>query len=60
MTNKKAIRRFTDEGIEQFRRYLAELRQGAIQLDGKTIQAIPLSSMVRAREIATMLKDWIA
>ena len=38
----------------------AELRQGAIQLDGKTIQAIPLSSMVRAREIATMLKDWIA
>jgi uncharacterized protein (DUF39 family) len=38
----------------------AELRQGSIQLDGKTIQTVPLSSMVRAREIATMLKDWIS
>jgi len=38
----------------------AELRQGTIQLGGNTIQTIPLSSMVRAREIATMLKDWIA
>jgi len=31
-----------------------------MQLDGKTIQTVPLSSMVRAREIATMLKDWIS
>ena len=38
----------------------AELRQGTIQLGGKTIQTIPLSSMVRAREIAAMLKDWIS
>jgi len=38
----------------------AELRAGLIQLDGNTIQAIPLSSMVRAREIAAMLKEWIA
>jgi uncharacterized protein (DUF39 family) len=37
----------------------AELRAGTIQLDGHTIQAIPLSSMVRAREIAAMLKEWI-
>jgi len=37
----------------------AELRKGAIELDGKTVQAVPLSSMVRAREIAAMLQDWI-
>jgi hypothetical protein len=29
MTVKKVIRKFTSEGIEQFRRYLAELREGA-------------------------------
>jgi len=38
----------------------AALRQGHIDLDGKTIQTVPLSSMVRAREIAAMLKEWIA
>jgi uncharacterized protein (DUF39 family) len=38
----------------------AELRQGTIELEGKSVQAVPLSSMVRAREIAAMLKDWIA
>ncbi len=38
----------------------ADLRQGHIELDGKTIQTVPLSSMVRAREIAAMLKEWIA
>jgi uncharacterized protein (DUF39 family) len=37
----------------------AELRKGTIELDGKTVQAVPLSSMVRAREIAAMLQDWI-
>ncbi len=37
----------------------AELRQGTIELEGKTVQAVPLSSMVRAREIAALLKDWI-
>jgi hypothetical protein len=29
MTAKTIIRKFTDEGIDQFRRYLAELREGA-------------------------------
>jgi uncharacterized protein (DUF39 family) len=38
----------------------AELKQGTIALEGKSVQAVPLSSMVRAREIAAMLKDWIA
>jgi L-aspartate semialdehyde sulfurtransferase len=37
----------------------AELRAGAIELEGKTIQTVPLSSLVRAREIAALLKDWI-
>ena len=37
----------------------AELRQGTIELDGQTVQTVPLSSMVRAREIAALLKDWI-
>lgn len=38
----------------------AQLRQGSIELDGQSVQCVPLSSMVRAREIAAMLKDWIA
>lgn len=38
----------------------AELRSGSIELDGQSVQCVPLSSMVRAREIAGMLKDWIA
>ena len=37
----------------------AQLRQGTIELEGKTVQTVPLSSMVRAREIAALLKDWI-
>jgi uncharacterized protein (DUF39 family) len=37
----------------------AELKQGQIQIKGKTIPTVPLSSMVRAREIASTLKNWI-
>jgi uncharacterized protein (DUF39 family) len=37
----------------------ARLKSGAIDLDGKEIPAVPLSSLVRAREIARMLKEWI-
>jgi len=37
----------------------AQLRQGTIELEGKTVQTVPLSSLVRAREIAALLKDWI-
>jgi len=36
-----------------------ELKSGSIELDGKTIHTVPLSSMVRAREIADTLKKWI-
>jgi len=37
----------------------AELKQGEIQIKGKKIPTVPLSSMVRAREIADTLKKWI-
>ncbi|MDL2275328.1 homocysteine biosynthesis protein [Desulfosarcina sp. OttesenSCG-928-G10] len=37
----------------------AELKSGAIVLDGKTVPTVPLSSMVKAREIAETLKAWI-
>ncbi|MGD9330333.1 MAG: homocysteine biosynthesis protein [Desulfobacterales bacterium] len=38
----------------------AQLREGTIELEGHSVQTVPLSSMVRAREIAAMLKDWIS
>lgn len=37
----------------------AELKSGTVELDGKSIQTVPLSSMVKAREIAEILKTWI-
>jgi uncharacterized protein (DUF39 family) len=37
----------------------AELKSGQITIQGKTIPTVPLSSLVRAREIAAILKDWI-
>ncbi len=37
----------------------AELKSGSIEVDGTTIPTVPLSSMVRAREIADTLKKWI-
>jgi uncharacterized protein (DUF39 family) len=38
----------------------AALKSGRIRLNGEEIVTVPLSSTVRAREIALMLKDWIA
>ena len=37
----------------------ARLKSGSINLGGAEVPAVPLSSMVRAREIARMLKEWI-
>lgn len=37
----------------------AELKSGAVNVNGKTIPTVPLSSVSRAREIADMLKKWI-
>jgi uncharacterized protein (DUF39 family) len=37
----------------------AELKSGTITVKGEQIQTVPLSSVVRAREIADTLKDWI-
>ena len=38
----------------------AELKSGSIKLNGQSVPTVPLSSMVRAREIARILKQWIA
>lgn len=38
----------------------AELKSGAIEVGGKRIPTVPLSSMVRAREIADLLKNRIS
>ncbi len=38
----------------------AELKSGAIQVNGETIPTVPLSSVVKAREIAAILKEWIS
>ncbi len=37
----------------------AELKSGSITVDGKVVKTAPLSSYVRAREIAETLKEWI-
>jgi uncharacterized protein (DUF39 family) len=37
----------------------AELKSGQISVAGESIATVPLSSMVRAREIADHLKQWI-
>lgn len=38
----------------------AELRSGMITFRGKQVPTVPLSSIVKAREIAEILKGWIA
>jgi uncharacterized protein (DUF39 family) len=37
----------------------AELKSGALPFKGKSVPTVPLSSIVRAREIAGTLRDWI-
>jgi len=37
----------------------AQLRSGSITVEGKEVPTVPLSSYVRAKEIANILKDWI-
>lgn len=37
----------------------AELKSGFIKVKGETVPTVPLSSMVKAREIAEILKKWI-
>jgi uncharacterized protein (DUF39 family) len=37
----------------------AQLKSGKMTLDGQEVPTVPLSSLVRAREIAHILKDWI-
>ena len=37
----------------------AELKSGSITLNGESVPTVPLSSLVKAREIAEILKNWI-
>ncbi|MDH3360722.1 MAG: homocysteine biosynthesis protein, partial [Desulfobulbaceae bacterium] len=37
----------------------AQLKSGQIEVDGKQVPTAPLSSVIRAREIAETLKEWI-
>ena len=37
----------------------AQLRSGRVEIDGKEIPTAPLSSLAKARTIATVLQDWI-
>ena len=37
----------------------AQLKSGMIEVNGKQVQTAPLSSVVKAREIAETLKQWI-
>ncbi|MEW6660716.1 MAG: homocysteine biosynthesis protein [Thermodesulfobacteriota bacterium] len=37
----------------------AQLKSGKMDLDGQEILTVPLSSLVRAREVAQLLKEWI-
>ncbi len=37
----------------------AELKSGWIKVKGKDVPTVPLSSVVKAREIANLLKEWI-
>jgi L-aspartate semialdehyde sulfurtransferase len=37
----------------------AELRTGSITVEGRQVPTVPLSSYVRAQEIANILKEWI-
>ena len=38
----------------------ADLKSGSIKINGSEVPTVPLSSTVRAREIAKTLKEWIA
>ncbi|MDA3831933.1 MAG: hypothetical protein PF495_00900, partial [Spirochaetales bacterium] len=38
----------------------AELKSGHIKFQGEAVPTVPISSMVKAREIAEILKNWIS
>ncbi len=38
----------------------AQLKSGSISFDGRNIPTVPLSSIVKARQIAEILKEWIS
>ena len=47
------------EGVSLGRVSYAELKSGTIKFRGREVQAVPLSSHIRALEIANTVKEWI-
>ena len=63
MTIKRALRKFTDEGIEQFRGYLADLKEGATSSPPFDLLVDPVASkpvnerlQIENRKFATRLE----
>jgi hypothetical protein len=63
MTFNRALRKFSDEGIEQFRRYLADLREGAtspppfdLLLDPAASEPVNEQIQIANRKFATRLE----
>jgi uncharacterized protein (DUF39 family) len=47
------------EGVSLGQVSYAELKSGTIHFRGRDVQTVPLSSHIRALEIAHILKEWI-
>jgi uncharacterized protein (DUF39 family) len=63
ITNDKIETTIVDYGIPEHpalgKINYAQLQSGQIELNGKSIRTAPLSSILKAREIAILLKEWI-
>lgn len=63
VTNNKIETHIVDYGIAEHptlaKVNYAQLQSGFVEFNGKQIRTAPLSSLLKAREIAQILKDWI-
>lgn len=63
ITNEHIETHIVDYGIHEHpalaKVNYAQLQSGSIEFNGKQIRTAPLSSMIKAREIAQILKEWI-
>jgi L-aspartate semialdehyde sulfurtransferase len=63
VTNNKIETHIVDYGIAEHpvmgKINYSQLQSGEVELNGKIIRTAPLSSIIKAREIASILKEWI-
>lgn len=63
ITNEQIETHIVDYGIAEHpalaKINYAQLQSGSIEFNGKQLRTAPLSSMLKAREIAQILKEWI-